>query len=161
MMPNENQLKEFFSSEVFKGIDPENAMAAFKSKFDNGYQFIYEVSSPNEENEYATLGYFSDYKSATAMCKKLPESGLSQITLDEYEKDALKSGGLFWMNIDELGIVHEIRTAINFQEPVFYFPNEKGFGYAEGTFFGENEEDAVETARKRMDQTDKSYHESL
>lgn len=60
---------------------------------------------------------------------------------------------MYGMRIDMEGNVEGVRESSIYEDPTHYFANEKGIGFAEGTFFGENEEDAIATAKKVMDGT--------
>jgi len=151
MKPSEQELKEFFSSEIFNGVDVANAISAYQSKFkteDKSVMIVYA----GEEDKEQILGVFSKISAADAMLEKIPGSYLDVYEVDQFEQEAIKPGGMYWMRIDMEGNVEGVRESNIYEDPTHYFANEKGIGFAEGTFFGENEEDAIATAKKVMDE---------
>ncbi|MCF0057138.1 hypothetical protein [Dyadobacter sp. CY356] len=152
MIPSEQELIEFFSLEIFSGIDVKGAISAYQSEFRTDEKHAFVVYA-GEESKEQILGIFSKISSAEAMVDKIPGSYLDIYEVDKFEQEAIKPGGMYWMRIDKEGNVEGIRESNIYEDPTHYFANEKGIGFAEGTFFGENEEDAIATAKKVMDES--------
>jgi len=149
MKPTREELKEFL---IAYPVTQDNIDQVAEQFFDQFYQMepdhlLFAVID-GKPGERQIAAVFSEEEHAGKMAKQLPNSTLTPFTIDDYAQEVEQGMGLYDLSVDENGKVDYIRAAQIFIAPTLYFGGPHSIA---GTFFGIDEDDAINTAKEWLE----------